>query len=87
LRPENPFFKNHIENKKQSEQFLTKKNTLLSPNLINPLPVPNLINRIPNFENKDFMKKLDELDLKGLDTHGILKKINLESPTVKLDEE
>ena len=87
LRPENPFFKNHIENKKQSEQYLTKKNTLLSPNLINPLPVPNLINRIPNFENKDFMKKLDELDLKGLDTHGISKKVNLESPTIKLDEE
>ena len=87
LRPENPFFKNHIENKKQSEEYLTKKNTLLSPNLINPLPVPNLINKIPTFENKDFMKKLDELDLKRLDTHGISKKINLESPTVKLDEE
>ena len=87
LRPENPFFKNHIENKKQTEEYFTKKSTLLSPNLINPLPVPNLINKIPNFENKDFMKKLDELDLKRLDTHGISKKINLESPTVKLDEE
>ncbi|MBY8980498.1 MAG: hypothetical protein KGD72_08915 [Candidatus Lokiarchaeota archaeon] len=87
LRPENPFFKNHIENKKQSEEYLTQKNTFLSPNLINPLPVPNLINSIPNFENKDFMKKLDKLDINGLDTHGISKKINLESPTVKLDEE
>ena len=86
IRPENPFFKNHLENKKQSEEYLTKINTLLSPNLINPLPVPNLINRIPNFENKDFMKKLDELDIEGLDTHGITKKINLENPTVKLDE-
>ncbi len=87
LRPENPFFKNYSENKKQSEEILTKNNTLLKPNLINPLPVPNLINKIPNFENKDFMKKLDELDLKGLDPHGISKKIKLESPTVKLDEE
>ncbi len=87
LRPENPFFKNHIENKKQSEEYLTHKNVLLNPNLINPLPVPNLINSIPNFENKDFMKKLDTLNLKRLDTHGILKKVNLESPTVKLDEE
>ena len=86
LRPENPFFKNHIENKKQSVEYLTKNNTLLNPSLINPLPVPNLINKIPNFENNDFRKKLDELDLKGLDTHGISKKINLESPTVKLDE-
>lgn len=86
LRPENPFFQNHIKNKKQSEEYLTKKNTLLNPNLINPLPMPRLINKIPNFENKVFMKKLDELDLKGLDTHGISKKINLESPTVKLDE-
>ena len=87
LRPENPFFKNYSENKKQSEEILTKNNTLLKPNLINPLPVPNLINKIPNFENKDFMKKLDALDLKGLDPHGISKKIKLESPTVKLDED
>ena len=87
LRPENPFFKNHMENKKQSEEYITQKNTLLSPNLINPLPVPNLINSIPNFENKDFMKKLEKLDIKEMDTHGISKKINLESPTVKLDEE
>ncbi len=87
LRPENPFFKNYSEKKKQSEEYLTKNNTLLRPNLINPLPVPNLINKIPTFENKDFMKKLDALDLKGLDPHGISKKIKLESPTVKLDEE
>jgi hypothetical protein len=87
LRPENPFFKKYIENKKQSEEYLTKKNALLKPNLINPLPVPNLITKIPNFENNDFMKKLDALDLKGLDPHGISKKIKLESPTVKLDEE
>ncbi len=87
LRPENPFFKNYSENKKQSEEILTKNNTLLKPNLINPLPVPNLINKIPNFENKDFMKKLDALDLKGLDPHGISKKIKLESPTVKLEED
>ena len=87
LRPENPFFKNYIENKKQSEECLTHKNVLLNPNLINPLPVPNLINSIPNFENRDFMKKLNQLDINGLDTHGISKKIKLESPTVKLDEE
>ena len=87
LRPENPFFKNHIENKKQSEEYLTKNNTILRPNLINPLPVPNLITKIPNFENKDFMKKLDALNLKGLDPHGISKKIKLESPAVKLDED
>lgn len=86
IRPENPYFKNHIENKNQSEEYLTKNNTLLNPHLINSLPEPNLINKIPNFENKEFMKKLDGLNLKGLDPHGISKKINLESPTVKLDE-
>ncbi len=87
LRPGNPFFKNYIEKKKQSEEYLTKNNTILRPNIINPLPVPNLITKIPTFENKDFMKKLDALDLKGLDPHGISKKIKLESPTVKLDED
>ena len=87
LRPENQFFKNHLENKKRSEEYLTKNNTLLNPNLINPLPVPNLINKLPTFENKDFVKKLDDLNLSGLDPHGISKKIKLESPKVKLDEE
>ena len=87
LRPENPFFNNHLENKNQSEEYLAKNNTILNPNLINPLPVPNLINKIPNFENKDFIKKLNELDIKGLDTHGISMKVNLESPKVKLDED
>jgi len=86
LRPENPFFKNYMGKKKQSEEYLTKNNTLLRPNLINPLPVPNLITKIPTVENKVFMKKLDALNLKGLDPHGISKKIKLESPTVKLDE-
>lgn len=96
LRPENPFLKKHFENKKQSEEYLTKNNPLLNPNLINPLPKPNLINplpkpnlinKIPDFKNEDFIKNLDDLSLNGLDTHGITKKVNLESPTLKLDED
>ena len=87
LRPENPFLKKHIENQKQSGLHLSRNNPLLNPNLINPLPKPNLINKIPDFKNQDFSKKLDELSLTGLDTHGISKKVNLESPTVKLDED
>jgi len=87
LRPENPFLKKHIENQKQSEIYLFKTNPLLNPNLINPLPKPNLITKILDFKNQDFSKKLDELSLNGLDTHGISKKVNLESPTVKLEDD
>ncbi|MHA1256470.1 MAG: hypothetical protein ACTSPS_12805 [Promethearchaeota archaeon] len=87
IRPENPFFKKHLSNKNQTEEYLTKSNKLLHPHLINPLPTPNLINTIPNFESKEFVKKLDELDIKRLDTHGISNKVKLEKPNLKLDDD
>jgi len=87
LRPENPFFKKHLSNKNQNEEYLTKSNKALQPMLINPLPNPNLINRIPNFESKELIRKLDELDLDRLDTYGVSKKVNLKKPNLKLDDD
>jgi len=87
LRPENPFYKKYLANKNQTEEDLTKNNNLLQPHLINPLPTPNLINKIPNFENKGFINKLDELDIERLDKYGISKKVKLESSDLKLDED
>lgn len=87
LRPGNPFFRKHLSNKKQTEDYLTKTNKSLQPNLINPLPTPNLINTIPSFESKELMKRLDELDIKSLDIYGIANKVKLEKPDLKLDDE
>lgn len=87
IRPENPFFKKHLSNKTQTEEYLTKNNKLLHPMIINPLPKPNLINTIPTFERKEFIKKLDELDIKRLDSYGISRKVNLEKPSLKLDDD
>ena len=87
LKPENPFFKKHLSNKNQTEDYLTKTNKTLQPNLINPLPTPNLINTIPSFESKELIKKLDDLDIKSLDTYGITYKVKLEKPDLKIDDD
>jgi len=87
LRPENPFFKKYLSNKNRAEENLIKNNKLLQPHLINPLPTPNLINAIPNFENKELIKKLDELDIDRLDKYGVSTKVKLEKPKLKLDDD
>ena len=87
LRPENPFFKNYINNKNRTEEYLIRSNKLLQPNLINQLPAPKLINQIPNFESKGLINKLNELDIDKWDNFGISKKVSLEKPELKLDSD
>ena len=87
LRPENPFYKKYLSNKNRLVEDLTKNNNVLHPNLINPLPTPSLINTIPNFESKEFNQKLDELNINRLDKHGVSKRVKLEDPNLKLDDD
>ena len=87
LRPENPFFKNYINNKNRTEEYLIRSNKLLQPNLINQLPAPKLITQIPNFESKGLINKLNELDIDKWDNFGISKKVSLEKPELKLDSD
>lgn len=87
LRPENPFYKKYLTNKNQIEKDLSNSRNLLQPHLINPLPTPNLINKTPNFENKEFINKLDELKIERLDKYGVSKKVELESSNLKLDDD
>ena len=87
LRPENPFYKKYLANKNQTERDLSKSKNLLQPHLINPLPTPSLINKTPNFENKEFISKLEELKIERLDKYGVSKKVELQSPNLKLDDE
>jgi len=46
-----------------------------------------LVNEIPNFENKLFLKRAEELDISKDDNFGIDKKIPLESPEWQFEEE
>ena len=87
LRPENPFYKKYLVNKNQTGEDLTKTGKLLKPHLINPLPTPNLINTLPNFENNELIKKLDGLNIERIDVYGVSKKVELENPNLKLDED
>ncbi|MFX0074940.1 MAG: hypothetical protein ACFE96_05825 [Candidatus Hermodarchaeota archaeon] len=87
LRPENPFFKKHLASKNEIDEDLAKNNKLLVPNLINPLPNPNLINTIPNFENKVFIKRLNDLSIDKLDKYEVSKKVDLEKPDLRIDED
>jgi DNA phosphorothioation-dependent restriction protein DptG len=87
LRPENPFYKKYLANKNKTETDLNNRGNLLQPHLINPLPTPNLINNLPNFENKEFVNNLNELNIEKWDKYGVSKKVKLESPNLKLDDE
>lgn len=87
IRPENPFFKKYISEKNQTKDFLTKSNEFLKPHIINPTPSPNILNPIPNFESNELMKKLDELDIERWDSYGVSKKVKLEKPDLKLDND
>ena len=87
LRPENPFFKKHLSNKNLTEDILTKSNDFLQPHIINPTPTPNLLNPLPNLGSNELLKKLDELDIERWDTFGVSKKVKLENPNLKLDDD
>lgn len=59
----------------------------LTPNLLNRVPHPTLINDIPKFENRVFLKRINELDITKEDVFGITKKIPLEQPGWRFEEE
>lgn len=72
-----------LENKLKNEITL-KKRTPYPPNLISK---PSFINEIPNFRNELFLKRSKELDITKEDNYGITKKIPLENPGWKFEEE
>lgn len=87
LKIENPFFnKNERLNEKISKEITAKKLNITHPSL-NFISKPTFINEIPNFENKMFLDRFKELDLSKEDNFGISKKIPLESPEWKFEEE
>ena len=87
LKIENPFFRKNSNLNEDLINELTNKRKSLVPRSLNLIPKPNLINEIPNFENKMFLERLGELDLSKGDILGIPKKIPLEDPEWKFEEE
>ncbi|MFX1274852.1 MAG: hypothetical protein ACFFBP_14605 [Promethearchaeota archaeon] len=60
--------------------------SLLKMTSINPVPEAKTLNELPNFENKMFQERLNELSFDKSDKIKLLKKISLESPEWKFEE-
>jgi len=53
---------------------------------INPLPEAKLLNKLPNFKNRMFQERLDELNMNKSDNFKLSKKVSLENPEWKFEE-
>ncbi|NVM38131.1 MAG: hypothetical protein HWN81_21235 [Candidatus Lokiarchaeota archaeon] len=85
LKIKHPLFKNNRNlDEKLISEITSKKSGLCSPNFISK---PRFINEIPNFRNELFYERVKELDLTKEDNHKISKKISLENPEWKFEEE
>lgn len=60
--------------------------SLLKMNSINPVPEAKTLNDLPNFENKMFQERLNELSFDKSETVKLLKKVSLESPEWEFEE-
>lgn len=87
LKIENPLFKKNYRDDQEILKELLPKKVNSNSNLINLISRPNLFNEIPNFKNKMFSERLNELDLTKFDKFGISKKTSLESPEWKFEKD
>ena len=87
LEIKSPFFKGDASlNDKLSKEITTKKLNI-PKTTISPILKPTFITDIPNFENKLFLERLNELDISKEDNFKISEKIPLENPNWKFKEE
>ncbi|MFX1307299.1 MAG: hypothetical protein ACFFDG_10845, partial [Promethearchaeota archaeon] len=85
LNIKHPLFKDdNILDQKLRNEIINKKISIQSPNFISK---PPSITNIPNFENKLFLDRFKDLSLSKEDNFGITKKMSLESPEWKFEEE
>jgi len=87
LKIENPLFRKNYRDDQEIFKELLPKKVNSNSNPINLISRPNLINEIPNFKNKMFSERLNELDLTKFDKFGICKKSPLESPEWKFEKD
>ncbi|MFX1343739.1 MAG: hypothetical protein ACFFBC_14765 [Promethearchaeota archaeon] len=87
LKIESPFFRsdNRLQDKVLKE--ITKNKMEINHPSLNLIPKPTHLNEIPNFENKILLERANELDISKDDNFGITKRISLENPEWKFEEE
>ena len=83
----NPLFKKNQNLDENLKGELIQKRLGVTTNSLNRIPQPTLLNKIPNIENRMFVERFKELDVTKEDTFGISKKIPLEKPGWKFEEE
>ena len=87
LKPQSQFNKLYLNKNDKFLNDLIPNKAQSTSNIINIIPKPTLVNEIPNFENKMFKDRLKEIDISKSDLFGISKKISLETPEWKFEEE
>ncbi len=87
LKIESPFFKRDNRLKDILSKDITVRKLDITHPSLNLISKSPLINKIPHFENKIFLKRAKELDIPKDDNYGIAKKIPLENPEWKFEEE
>ncbi|MBY9007800.1 MAG: hypothetical protein KGD63_13745 [Candidatus Lokiarchaeota archaeon] len=85
LKQENQIFKDNISEKILFNERLSRNHSLSELKIIKPIKTAPFLNEIPDFKNKMFMKRLQEIDLKNPDKFGISNKNSLESPEWKFN--
>ena len=83
LKPESPFLKINIAEKKQFINDLLPNSKIPGPVSINPIHEPNLITENPDFQNRLFQERLKELDITKSEVFKISQKVKLENPEWK----
>ncbi|MFX1500908.1 MAG: hypothetical protein ACFFDH_08090 [Promethearchaeota archaeon] len=85
LKIKHPLFKNNRTlDENLIKEITPKKYVQQFPNIISK---PHSINEIPEFRNKFFYERIKELDLSKEDNYKIRKRISLENPEWKFEEE
>ncbi len=84
LNPKHPLFRQNSNKKQESIDNLNLKRSPLIPKAISK---PNMITDLPNFENKMFLERLNEINIAKSDKFGISKRIPLGSSELKLKKE
>jgi hypothetical protein len=84
IKTEHPLFGNKGN---KSNQYIDDLNLKRSPLIPESVSKPSMITDLPNFENKMFLDRLNEIDISKSDTFGFSKRIPLGSSKLILKKE
>ncbi|MHA1669364.1 MAG: hypothetical protein ACTSV5_02170 [Promethearchaeota archaeon] len=79
-------FRNKLSGNMDFEEDISITKNNIRSNLINDFPKPTLINTIPNFENKLFLERINNLNIEKPNDLKISRKILLEKAELNLEE-